>query len=401
MVGLNYIFYSVVVPCFMVFGSEGDITLKQVWSNYCSDGGSDSNDSNNNSNDSNKDKKTINNTNNSSQTENTNTSGQTNNMNPRSFTPSGSAAAGGGALGAAIVHATSGMSLPVIVGLGVVVVGTTATGLFAVAEGIGQHTVNNYYQNQSSTGSQEANQSQANVANSSNNPIEGDEAITPQSTSAPSRSIEPNNVSTQTSQVDISETSVEKKDTLNKLDGSDETFSPDSSMIMSPLEPSADSAPLEALIGYLLSLNVIDLTLTICLLIVIFDRFFYRISLEKINLFISNNKYFPNFFKKWFSKYTIRSVNVTNIFTLVMFIVIALLFIFSKLLGLFISYELYNNLEDYVVVYNYLKNISKSSICLFIISSNPLLSKFFLKNHPQNYSPYKFSFIKSKKRQKY
>lgn len=276
-VDLNYNLYFVIVPCFMIFKSEGYITFKHLWYHYCSDDGSDPNYYYNNSNDIDKNKNFINNTNNSGQTNNTKTS-------------------------------------------------------------------------------------------------------------------------------NASEISVEKADTLDQLDGSNETPSPDSSMIMSPLEPSADSAPLEVLIGYLLTLNVIDLVLTICLLLVIFDRFYYRISLEKINSFISrsgNNKYFPNFFKKWFSKYTIRSVNITNIFTLVMFIVIAFLFIYSKLLGIFISYELYNNLEDFVGVYNYFKNISKSSICLFIISSNPLLSKFFLKNHPQNYSPYKLSFIKSKKRQKY
>lgn len=60
-----------------------------------------------------------------------------------------------------------------------------------------------------------------------------------------------------------------------------------------------------------------------------------------------------------------------------MFIILTFLFIFSKLLNIYISLELYNNIDDYVVVYNYFKNISKSSISLFIISSNPLLSKFF------------------------
>ena len=131
--------------------------------------------------------------------------------------------------------------------------------------------------------------------------------------------------------------------------------------------------------GYLFTLNIIDLITAILILIVIFDRFFYSFSIVKLNSFISNNKHLPNLIKNWFNKYSIRSVNITNKFTLVMFIVLSCLFIFTKFISIRITSELNSNLDDYVIVYNYFKNMNKSYIYFFILKSNrtALLSKKF------------------------
>ena len=56
-----------------------------------------------------------------------------------------------------------------------------------------------------------------------------------------------------------------------------------------------------------------------------------------------------------------------------MFIVVSILLILVKLGNLYVTIELNNNIEDYVLVYHYLKYIKKGSILIIGLPNNFLI----------------------------
>jgi hypothetical protein len=61
----------------------------------------------------------------------------------------------------------------------------------------------------------------------------------------------------------------------------------------------------------------------------------------------------------WYNKYINYSTNNTNKFSKIMLIIVGIILILFKLANLYFSAELYHNIDDYVSVYNHLKNLSK------------------------------------------
>ena len=140
--------------------------------------------------------------------------------------------------------------------------------------------------------------------------------------------------------------------------GIDRLISLDPNFVNSPLEINDVSTPLGQLIHVIFTYNMLELMLIIFILYIIFYK----------NILIFISKYIPtkfNFIKKIVSNSLNANIKFTNN---ILSIWLILLLIF-KLLNLFFSYELYNNLDDFVSVYIYIK---KQSFVLFILTKNKL-----------------------------
>ena len=77
-------------------------------------------------------------------------------------------------------------------------------------------------------------------------------------------------------------------------------------------------------------------------------------------------KYLPNKYIDWFKKYSTSSIKYNDKFTKIMFIYVSILLILLKLGNLYVTAELYNNIDDYVLVYNHIKGIKKGSIFILL-----------------------------------
>ena len=69
----------------------------------------------------------------------------------------------------------------------------------------------------------------------------------------------------------------------------------------------------------------------------------------------------PAYVSNWYKKATDKSIDYNNKFTNVMFIIIIIILLLFKLGNLYISAELSFHIDSYVSVYNYMKDITKSS----------------------------------------
>ena len=56
-----------------------------------------------------------------------------------------------------------------------------------------------------------------------------------------------------------------------------------------------------------------------------------------------------------------------------MLIIVSVMLLFVKLGNLYVKKELYNNIDDYVLVYDYIKNIKKGSILIIGLTNNLLI----------------------------
>ena len=101
------------------------------------------------------------------------------------------------------------------------------------------------------------------------------------------------------------------------------------------------------------------------------------------------NKYLPNKITAWFNKYTQNGIEFSNKFTTIMFILVSIILILTKLGSLYVSAELYNNIDDYVQVYNHIKNITKSSLLIIVLKNN-LINKNKL--NVENKNSFKINF---------
>jgi LAGLIDADG endonuclease len=146
--------------------------------------------------------------------------------------------------------------------------------------------------------------------------------------------------------------------------------SPDTNIINSPLEINDDTIPLEVLLNSIYSLNILELFLFVILLLLVVNRYFYKFNMENFSNLI--RKILPVRFMIWYLKSVNKSIEYNTKFTNIMFIIIMILLIIFKLGNLYISYELKFNTDNYVEVYNYLKNSTKTSILILGLSKSPL-----------------------------
>lgn len=122
-----------------------------------------------------------------------------------------------------------------------------------------------------------------------------------------------------------------------------------------------------------------------------------NIILNKIKKLIGERKLFiniENIYHK-FIDYNDKFLNIMRIISFTMIILI-------KLFILYLSADLYYNIEDYVVVYNYLKKINNSSFLLLFTISNRLntINKYRIYSSKLIYKTSLNRFIFSEKKNK-
>jgi len=176
-------------------------------------------------------------------------------------------------------------------------------------------------------------------------------------------------------------------------------FNQDNSFIVNnPLEKNEIVSPLEELLQILFSLEVLELYLIIILILVIFNKYIFKYNIEIIYKLV--NKYMPNNFISWYSIYFKKSVEYNTKFTTIMIILISFILLIFKLGIIYICAELNNNTDDYVLVYNHIKSISKNYILFLGLNtkySNTMLNcRFNFSNKTITYFLYKISFLKIK-----
>ena len=111
-------------------------------------------------------------------------------------------------------------------------------------------------------------------------------------------------------------------------------------------------------------LNVVIFILVIMLLILIFNRFLLK---SNLNLLLSLfDKYMPNKYNVLFKKYVNNSNLYNDRFLLIMFLFISIVLIYMIILNIIVSAELFVHTDNYIEVYNFLKN--KNNMLLFWIS---------------------------------
>jgi len=138
--------------------------------------------------------------------------------------------------------------------------------------------------------------------------------------------------------------------------------------INNSLELGDQSTPLNNLVEVIFSYNTLELILIFVLIYILF----YKYILNILNKHTPTKYYYLKKIIEFSINYNTKFMNIALIITIV------LLFLF-KLINLFFSYELYNNLDNFVSVYN---DINKKSLLIIIPLNNIILLnkivKFYL-----------------------
>jgi hypothetical protein len=187
------------------------------------------------------------------------------------------------------------------------------------------------------------------------------------------------------------------KDVININSGSDGdgkeyyNFKVDKSKdIGSPLEDiNLMKNPLEEILNETLTFNILILIVIFLIILLIFNKFIIKQN-SSIIIFLVN-KYIPDKLK--YKKYIVellerilsKSKELSNKFIVIMFIINSILLISMVLINIYMNVELINNLDDYVIIYIYIKK-KKSSILLLISSIEMKRYKEvkYLKNNTNN-----------------
>ena len=121
--------------------------------------------------------------------------------------------------------------------------------------------------------------------------------------------------------------------------------------INSPLENGDHTSPLQDLLLSSLVLDIISLLLLIIVIIIIFNRYILSFNLNIINKIL--NKYLPINLRNWFNNKLNTSLDFNNKFVLFMFIFCSLLLIFILCFKIFLTSELFMNINSHIEVHDY------------------------------------------------
>ena len=155
---------------------------------------------------------------------------------------------------------------------------------------------------------------------------------------------------------------------------SESTTSPDQSFIDSPFEDIDNNIPLIAILKNLVLLDSVELMLMLILIFIVINKYLYKFNIKllyKLVLLIPN-KYLPNIFKNRFNNLD-KAVDFNNKFYNILFGILIIILLLFKLAHIYFSSELYSNIDDYILVYNYIK---KSNLLLLVIPFLPNKFKF-------------------------
>ena len=155
---------------------------------------------------------------------------------------------------------------------------------------------------------------------------------------------------------------------------SESTTSPDQSFIDSPFEDIDNNIPSIAILKNLVLLDSVELMLMLILIFIVINKYLYKFNIKllyKLVLLIPN-KYLPNIFKNRFNNLD-KAVDFNNKFYNILFGILIIILLLFKLAHIYFSSELYSNIDDYILVYNYIK---KSNLLLLVIPFLPNKFKF-------------------------
>lgn len=139
----------------------------------------------------------------------------------------------------------------------------------------------------------------------------------------------------------------------------------DKSGIWSVLESSETIdkySPLQNLLLDCFILNVLILISVFILLYIIFISYIKKSNLQFISYIF--DKFMPKKINDWFKIKIKKADYISDKFILIWFIIIFIILIFNIILNIIISAVLFSDIEDYIEVHNYLKNIDKSTLLL-------------------------------------
>jgi|HubBroStandDraft_5_1064220.scaffolds.fasta_scaffold26228_5 hypothetical protein len=128
--------------------------------------------------------------------------------------------------------------------------------------------------------------------------------------------------------------------------------SPDSFIANSHSESDNITSPLQDLLIYSLSLDMLILFLLISTLIMIFNRYILNFNLTFINTIF--NKYMPIKFNNWYNKLNTSIESTNNKFVLIMFTLNSIALVLFIIMKIFIISELLINIDSYINVHNYI-----------------------------------------------
>jgi hypothetical protein len=137
----------------------------------------------------------------------------------------------------------------------------------------------------------------------------------------------------------------------SKFADSDKLPNPEDTFINSPLEI-GDSSPLENLLFDMFILNILLLILFIIFIIIIFNRYMLKFNLK----FISSlaDKFMSDKFKSRFNKNLNLGIDYNSKVMFIIFILNNITLLIILLLNIYVSAEVYNNINDYITIYNHL-----------------------------------------------
>jgi len=137
----------------------------------------------------------------------------------------------------------------------------------------------------------------------------------------------------------------------SKFADSDKLPNPDDSFINNPLEI-GDSSPLESLLFDMFILNVLLLILFIIFIVIIFNRYMLQFNSRFISSLV--DKFMPDKIKLWFNKSLNLGIDYNSRIMFIIFLVNSITLLLILLLNIYVSAEVYNNISDYITIYNYL-----------------------------------------------
>jgi hypothetical protein len=152
--------------------------------------------------------------------------------------------------------------------------------------------------------------------------------------------------------------------------------SPDDDMIRCPLENGDLISPLEELLTAQLSLNVLSFFLIFIIIYIVLSMFLYNKNINFLSKFLP----LPAKLKEKFTNLLERGAKFNTKFMLVLLILCSINLIVIVLINIFVSVELTYNTEDYVTVYNHIKNKKDSASFLIYILTVTSQNKLSIMN---------------------
>lgn len=156
------------------------------------------------------------------------------------------------------------------------------------------------------------------------------------------------------------------------------------------LENGEQNIPLIGLLESLEILNVLEIMLIVALIILLFNKNIYNLNIKIISYIL--NKYIPDNYHNKINTFLNKGTEYNKIYINILIVLIITILLILKLGNLYITSELYSKVDDYVLVYNYLK---KNNILLILSFNNKLLNKTFYQS--KSFSKHRLMFTMNNK----